>query len=511
MMKRFVSIWLSRWETNRFFRAHRKGEAASADGSIAFALIESGAGGERLCALTSVAQNLGLSAGNLLTDARALAPGLQTAPREFEAARDDLKALTLWCERYTPFAAVDPPDGIMLDITGCAHLFGGEEAMLAGLADRMHGFALQARIASADTPGAAFAMARFGKASVEVVPPGAQKDMLASLPVAALRIEPRIADQLHKLGLKTIGQFYDMPRSPMAARFGESLLRRLDQALGREDEAISPLIPVRNYSVRSVFPEPISLLADIEHIARDLAFRLCPRLEGDGRGAKSFALKLFGTDGSVREISVSSAQLLFKAEKLAALFHERIHGIEAFYDPGTGVDALSLEAARIESLESVQKPLGFERDQGGEAFSFLLDRLSARLGPRAIGKMSPRESHVPERAQRRAGLDDKCSAGRWRDAPRPLLLLPHPEPIAVMAEIPDGPPAQFVWRRIRLRVAFADGPERIAQEWWRDGGAPTRDYFRIEDEEHRRYWLYRDGLYGIETGSPRWYMHGLFP
>jgi len=510
-MKRFVSIWLRRWETDRFFRAHRKGEAPSADGAIAFALIESGAGGERLCALTSAAQKLGLAEGNLLTDARALVPHLQTSPREFEAARNDLKALTLWCARYTPFAAVDPSDGIMLDITGCAHLFSGEAAMLAGLVGRLKGFHLQARIASADTPGAAFAMARFGKTRVEVVPPGAQKDMLAPLPVAALRIEPRAADQLGKLGLKTIGQLYRLPRAPLAARFGESLLRRLDQTLGREEEAISPLSPVRVYAVRSVFPEPISLLADIEHIARDLSFRLCPQLEGDGRGAKSFALKLFGTDGSVREISVSSARLLFKPKKLAALFHERIHGIEAFYDPGTGIDALSLEAADVESLRPAQKPLGFERDQGGEAFSFLMDRLAARLGPRAIGKILPRESYIPERAQRRGQLDDKAGAQCWPDGPRPLLLLPRPEPIKVLAEVPDGPPAQFTWRGVRRRVAFADGPERIAQEWWRDEGAPTRDYFRIEDEAHRRYWLYRDGLYGIQTGSPRWYMHGLFP
>jgi protein ImuB len=302
-----------------------------------------------------------------------------------------------------------------------------------------------------------------------------------------------------------------MPRAPLAARFGDTLLSRLDQALGRADEAISPLSPVRAYSVRSVFPEPISLLADIEHIARDLSFRLCPQLEGDGRGAKGFVLKLFGTDGSVREISVASARLLFKPEKLAALFHERIHRVEAFYDPGTGVDALSLDASHVESLQAVQKPLGLERDQGGEGFSFLVDRLTARLGAHAIGRMAPRESHVPERAQRRAGLDEKRAAGRWPDAPRPLLLLPRPEPITVMAEIPDGPPALFTWRRVRRRVAYADGPERIAQEWWRGAPAPTRDYFRIEDEEHRRYWLYRDGLYGIETASPRWYMHGLFP
>ena len=509
-MKRFVSIWLNRWETDRFFRAHRRAAAPGADGPVPFALSERGAGGERVAALTSRAQSLGLSEGDLLTDARALVPHLQTSPRELEAAQTDLKALTLWCERWTPFAAANPPDGIMLDISGCAHLFGGEEKMLAGLAERLKGFRLQARIAGADTPGAAHAMARFGVRRVAVIPPGAQQEMLAPLPVAALRIEPRVAGQLSKLGLKTIGELYRLPRAPLAARFGESLLSGLDLALGWVAEAISRLCPARVYSARSVFPEPVSLLGDIEHIARDLSFRLCPQLEGDGRGAKSFALKLFGTDGSVREISVSSARLLFKPEKLAALFHERILRLEAFYDPGAGVDALSLEAAQVESLQALQKPLNFERDQGGEAFSFLMDRLAARLGPRAIGKMSPRESAIPERAQRRGTLDDKCSIGRWPDAPRPLLILPRPEAIEVTAEVPDGPPAQFTWRRVRRRVAFADGPERIAPEWWRGAPAPTRDYFRIEDEGHRRYWLYRDGLYGTETSSPRWYMHGLF-
>lgn len=501
---------MNRWETDRFFRAHREAFEPNADSLLAFALIESGAGGERLCALTSAAQDLGLSEGALLTDAKALVPTLRTAPRDVEAAREDLKALTRWCERYTPCTAIDAPDGIFLDITGCAHLFGGEEKMLADIAGRLERFHLQARLAIADTAGAAFAISRCAKAPRAIVPPGGQADALAMLPVAALRIDARIVDQLEKLGLRRIGRLYGMPRAPLAARFGEKLLRRLDQALGREDEAISPLSPVRLYSSRAVFPEPISLLSDIELIAHGLAHKLCLQLQADGRGAKSFTLTLFGTDGSRREIAVSSARLLSQPHPIALLFHERIHAIEATYDSGTGVDALSLEAADVETLQASQGSLSPDEAQGGDAFSFLLDRLAARLGPNAIGRLDAHESHIPERAQRRRRLDQKSDEQAWRDAPRPLLLLPRPEPIEVLAEIPDGPPAQFTWRRVRRRVAFADGPERIASEWWTHEAAPTRDYFRVEDSEHRRYWLFRDGLYGKETGSPRWRMHGVF-
>lgn len=501
---------MNRWETDRFFRAHRKSPAASADSQIPFALIESGAGGERICALTSAAQKLGLSEGALLTDARALVPALRTAPGDVEAAQEDLKALTRWCERYTPYAAIDAPDGIFLESAGCAHLFGGEEKMLADIAARLQGFHLQARLACADTAGAAFAIARCAKDPRAIVPPGEQANALAALPVAALRIEPRIVDQLEKLGLKRIGQLYDMPRAPLAQRFGEGLLRRLDQALGREGEAISPLSPVRRYCVRAVFPEPISLLSDIEHVARGLAHKLCPQLRLGGRGAKSFTLTLFGTDGSRRAIAVSSARLLSEPQQIALLFHERIHAIETAHDSGTGVDALSLEALEVETLQASQASLTPQEAQAGEALSFLLDRLAARLGPNAVGRLDAHESHIPESAQRRRRLDQKPDEQAWRDAPRPLLLLPRPEPVEVLAEIPDGPPAQFTWRRVRRRVAFADGPERIASEWWTHEGAPTRDYFRVEDSEHRRYWLFRAGLYGRETGSPRWYMHGVF-
>jgi len=508
-MERVVSIWLNRWETDRYFRAHRKAEADGADSRIPFALTESGSGGERLCAITSRAAALGLGEGHLLTDARALVPSLQTAPREEEASLADLENLARWCERYTPYAALDRPDGIFLDITGCAHLFGGERQMLQDLQARLRSFFLQARIASANSPGAAWALARYGKDSCAIIPPGDQGKTLANLSVAALRIEPVVVERLHKLGLKRIGQLYDMPRASLAARFGSALLARLDQALALE-EPISPLTPLCRYSARVTFPEPISLLEHIELIARDLAARLGPKMEAGGHGAKGFSLKLFGTDGSLRIIGVKSARLLYQAKHIAALFHERIHAMEASYDPGTGVDALLLEAHSIEALQASQLGLQADGGQQGEELSFLLDRLTARLGPNAIRRLDTIESHIPELAQQTVSIDVKTASQRFREEPRPLLLLLVPEAVEVVAQIPDGPPAQFTWRRVRHRVTAADGPERIAQEWWRPQLQMTRDYFRVEDSEHRRYWLYREGLYGSETASPRWFMHGVF-
>ncbi len=509
-MQRIVSIWLKRWETDRYFRAHRKAEAGGADARIPFALTESGSSGARLCAITSHAAALGLAEGHLLTDARALVPSLQTAPREEEATLVDLQSLARWCEHYTPYTALDAPDGIFLNITGCAHLFGGERRMLEDIQSHLRSFFLQSRIASADSAGAAWAFARYGNTPRAIIPPSAQAEALAKLPIAALRVDPIIAGRLYKLGLNCIGQLYDLPRAPLAARFGSALLTRLNQALGIEDEPISPLTPLCLYSARIAFPEPISLLEHIELMARDLTKKLGPQMEAGGHGAKEFSLKLFGTDGSVRIIDVKSARLLYRAKHIAALFHERIHTREASYDPGTGIDALALEAHAIEALQAAQADFQADAGERGEELSFLLDRLAARLGPQAIGRLDTLESHIPEWAQQTVGLDRKVKAQRFTQAPRPLLLLPVPEPVEVVAQIPDGPPAQFTWRRVRHRVKAADGPERISQEWWRHPARMTRDYFHVEDSAHRRYWLFREGLYGSETASPCWFMHGVF-
>lgn len=507
MMRRIVSIWLNRWETDCFFRKRRKSAAEAATPFPPFALVESGAGGERLAAICAEAEAYGLAVGGLLTDARALVPALETAPRAFAAAQRDLTALARWCERYAPFVAPDPPDGIFLDIAGCAHLFGGEEPMLADMAQRLRSLGVSARIACADTPGAAHAGARYGPASCAIIPSGGERAALAGLDVAALRLAPGVCDLLRRLGLKRIGRLYDLPRAPLAARFGEGLLARLDQAVGRAEEAISPLSPAAHYGVRMMFPEPVARLDDIEQAGARLAAALCLRLQRDGRGAKEFTLRLFGVDGTQRRIAVSSSRLLQHKDHIVRLFHERIIAIEAEHEEGFGVDAASLEAGRVEPARARQDDLAPERAPDGERLSFLLDRIAARLGPQAIIRLGARESHIPERAQTREG---RHSGAAFCSAPRPLLLLPQPERVDVLAEIPDGPPAQFTWRRVRRRVASADGPERIGPEWWDPGEGRTRDYFRVEDSEHHRYWLYRDGLYGAKTGAPIWYVHGLF-
>ncbi len=458
-------------------------------------------------ALTSCAARLGLSAGSLLTDARALVPELQTATREAEAARADLLKLVRWCERYTPYAAVDMPNGIFLDVTGSVHLFGGEQQVLEDIKARFSTFFLQTRLACADNAGAAWAMARYSGAPSIVVAKDGQRGALATLPVTALRIEEEIADKLYKLGFKSISQLYDMPRGPLAARFGKQLLIKLDQALGHINETISPLTPPFHYSVRLASLEPISLLEHIEVAVRQLAEKLASQLEAGGRGAKLFILKLFGVDSSVRVIEVNAAKLCYRAERISALFHERIKSLEPSYNSEVGIDVLVLEAHSVENLQYAQK--GFDQDEHNDELSFLLDRLTARLGRNAIRRLDPVESHIPELAQQPTHIANVRSLARFTKIPRPLLLLPKPEPVEVVAEIPDGPPARLTWRKVSRRIAAADGPERIACEWWKED-RPTRDYFHVEDESHRRYWLFREGLYG-ESVTPRWFLHGLFP
>ncbi|MEL7486819.1 MAG: DNA polymerase Y family protein [Pseudomonadota bacterium] len=518
---RYVSIWLFRWRTDWRWRTtlDKAPNDSQGDGSLKeapFALIATRQGGERLTAVNAPAADAGLSVGMLLTDAKALIPSLRAETETPESAAAGLEALAKWCARYTPFVALDAPDGLFLDITGCAHLFGGERRMLIDLGRRLRDFGLHARIACADTPGAAWAAARSATKPGTIIAPGRQREAIARYPVSGLRIDEKIEDHLGRLGLKRIGQLYGMPRGPLAARFGKALLDRLDAALGETEESLSPLQPVATYAARAPFPEPVSLLEDIERIAGRLAEKVAADLARDGKGARRFLLTLFGTDGSARTIEARSARLAFNHEKIIGLFRERIAALEAFYDPGVGVDAVRLEARAVEAVRRRQTSLDANNEDGA-ALSFLLDRIAARLGPRAVKRLAPVESHLPERAQQAAPAENAEAAigagngAAWKDAPRPLLLLPQPEPVTVTAQIPDGPPAHFTWRRVRRRVLKADGPERIATEWWKGDRYRTRDYFRVEDEDHRRFWLYRDGLYDREAGTPQWFLHGIFP
>lgn len=469
-----------------------------------------------IAALDEQAETLGLTRGMGIADARAMYPQIDVAEAEPKAERRLLEGLADWCDRYTPLVALDGTDGLFLDITGCAHLFGGEEAMLDALAARLfqQGFRVRAGIAA--TAGAAWAAARFS--GNRLVATGQEEACLAPLPLSALRLAPATRESLESVGLRTVGAVMAVPRAPLARRFGVALLQRLDQALGRLDEAVSPRLPVPPLSVERQLAEPITLLDDIERLTKSLSQALKPDLERRGEGARRLALALFRVDGAVSRIAVGTSRPLRDPVLIQKLFHERLAALERDIDPGFGFELVRLSVVSAVAFSMRQADLADDSSEKGADLDLFADRVRARLGEGSVLRPVIVGSHVPERAVSLAPFAQTPMGRLKEDTPaavRPIRLFRLPEPVDVPAtELPEGPPLRFRWRRAVYRVTRAEGPERIAPEWWRavadQTGAATRDYFRVEDSEGRRFWLYRQGLYDAAQMAPRWFMHGIF-
>ena len=458
-----------------------------------------------------------------LADARALHAGLVTARADPAADRQGLERLALWCNRFTPWCAVDGEDGLLLDITGCAHLFGGEAALMDEIATRVTGLGVEARLGLADTPGAAWALARFGAAEARIAVPGEARAAIAGLPVEGLRIAAEDAHLLRRLGLTTIDAVEGLPRASLARRFpcrerGSAVLARLDRALGRQAEPIVPMAPPPACLERLALPEPLIDRAGLDAALARLMPGLAASLERDGLGVRRLALWCYRVDGGVVRRAVATARATRDGDHLLRLFRETLETV----DPGFGIDLAALHAERVEPLAPTQLSLAGDKRRRGDV-DLLVDRLLAKLGEGAVCRLEPVARHRPEQAER------AVTPGRepvpWREAPpdaseappdapeapatpqrpqRPFRLFDRPEPVEVMAEVPDGPPLLFIWRRVRRRVVRAAGPERIEPEWWAGAGGrdeAVRDYYRIEDADGRRYWLYRAGLYGDGGGD----------
>jgi protein ImuB len=524
--RRYLSVWLRRLSTDRIVcRKSMLAEPAPAD---AFVVADAIKGAQRITALTDGAAQLGLRIGMGVADARAMYRKLPVEPADAEADARLLEAIADWCDRYTPLVGLDAPDGLLLDITGCAHLFGGEEALCRDVVGRLALQGLRARVAVADTAGCAWGMARYGERSN--VPRGETEARALPLPIAALRIDPDIVAELASLGLKRVADLSTRPRAPLAARFGETLLLRLDQMLGRLDEPISPRLPVPAAMAEQRFAEPIAreddVLGTIEHLARQLA----AVLERRGEGARLIGLALFRVDGQVHRLELGTGAPLREPVRVRKLFEERLAVLGDACDPGFGFDVIRLSALATERCDPVQT--GLAGEDHGEELAHLIDRLGARFGLRRVTRLIPQDTHIPEYAvmavpahalacPRRSAARNAVPGAREENVAdslvptRPLRLFEYPERVDATAEVPDGPPVQFTWRHIRHQVRRAEGPERIAMEWWRDdrGNKLTRDYFRVESKAGVRVWLYREGLYETEVkppAQPRWYLHGLF-
>ena len=541
-MRRVISLWLPTFPTDRL----RRHAGVLPDGP----LVTSTHDGRRLsvAAADAAAAALGLYPGMPLAQAQAQVSSLIIHPAEPDADAEALRRLAAWCLHYTPLVAPDAPDGVWLDVTGCAHLHGGETRLLHDLLARCETQGLAACAAIADTPGAAHAVARhepprhepprhepprhephrhephrhephrheslYRKAEegrVKVVPIGTAKAALMPLPIAALRLPSETLESLRLLGFERVEQLATVPRAPLTRRFGPLVADRLDQALGIVFEPIVPLVPPDLPQARRTFIEPLLTAEAFAATNATLVRTICATLEKTGQGARRLDLVFHRVDGSVQSLRIGTARPSRDARHLTRLLDEKLERI----DPGLGIEAMHLIAALIDRLPHTQTEamLPGTEDTGTDV-SILVDRLENRLGSRRVWRAAPVESDVPERSVRHVPAVAPPRRTAWpADLPRPVRLLDPPQPVDAMALLPDQPPVAFTWRRVRHRVRRADGPERIAGEWWKRAGEmrSVRDYFRVEDEAGQRFWLFRRGD-GDDpaTGDLRWFLHGFF-
>jgi protein ImuB len=497
MGRRFVSIWFRHLTTDWFTisQPHLR--------DVPFVLSAPSHGRMVITGANIIAQESGVDSGTVIADARAFVPGLQVLDDKPDLPVQLLKRLAEWCIRFTPSVAVDLPDGLLLDATGCSHLWGSDEIYLEAIVKKLNARGYDVRASMADTLGVAWAIARFGTAPF-VIADGSHVEALIPLPPEALRLEPEIVERLHKLGFHRISQFMKIPRASLRRRFGQHLIDQLDFALGNEKEVINPLQPVEPYQERLPCLEPIVTVTGIE-IALDRLLRiLCTRLKQEQKGLRHAIFKGYRVDGKIVQVEIGTHHPSHHVSHLFKLFEIKLPTIE----PALGIELFVLEASKVEDHLSKQEKI-WEAAGGleDERLSELIDRLASKTDVQAL-RYVPDEHYWPERSVKPAkSLHEKLSSS-WRvDSPRPLQLLPMPEKIEVTAPIPDYPPMLFKYKGKLHRIIKADGPERIEQEWWLQQGQ-HRDYYRVEDEEGKRYWIFRLGHY--DDKKFQWFLHGFF-
>lgn len=476
---------------------------------IPLVLAREGHHGPVIHAANRMARTMGIHPGSRVVDMRAICPELQVAYADEAGDRAALDRLVLWARRWCPWTVRDGDDGMILDTTGSDHLLGGEAAMLVEMETHFSFLGLTARLAVAPTWGAAWALARFGPVR-SICGPQEVYFKLGALPVVGLRLDDPTLLLLRRLGLKTIGAVMDVPRLSLTRRFvkaglSANPLMRLDQMMGKLAEPVSSVDAAPRFAVQSRLAEPI--FDPTPHLAA-LCADLCERLKQAGMGCRRLRLTVYKTDGDVSFVDVATSATSRDPVHLHSLFRDKVERI----NPGYGFDLIALVAGGVEPVQQVQNSLAGGSDDDLH-LTQLVDRLSAKFGAKAVTRPALRASHIPERAERQvAALAAPFDAGTVTRKERPVRLFDHPEEVRVLYAVPEGPPAQFIWRRQTHRVARFTGPERIAPEWWKDRpGTRLRDYFKVEDQAGRRLWLYREGLHEDGRGAaPRWFVHGCF-
>lgn len=500
MQKRYVSLWfrylLADWQLIR--RPELK--------EVPFVFAAPDRGRIVITAVSPLAQSLGIEVGMRATDAKAICPGLEVLDDKPDRTSKLLKGLGEWCLRYSPIVSIDEfsMNGLFIDASGCSHLWGGERKYLKEIVSRLKTKGYTVRLAMADTAGAAWAISRFGTIT-PLIPTNGHTEALLSLPPPALRLPETTLSKLQKLGFYQIKSFIGMPRSVLRRRFGEDFLVRLGHALGTVEEVIRPLQVPIPFQERLPCLEPIKTRKGIEVAIMRLLENLCLSLQSEGKGLRVGILTCYRIDGEVVQIDIGTNGASHSVSHLFALFQLKIEQIR----PALGIELFVLEAPKVENVTPRQEALWAGKPGlDDQRVIQLLDRVAGKVGSGVINRYVPADHYWPERSFKESTTITEKLISDWRtDKPRPTELLKKPEPIEVMALIPDNPPKFFIYKGTKHNVVKADGPERIEREWWLDAGE-HRDYYQVEDEQGQRYWLYRLGHYGSE--GYKWFLHGFF-
>ncbi|MDT3401349.1 Y-family DNA polymerase [Mucilaginibacter terrae] len=498
MSKRYVSLWFRHLVAD--WQLIRRPELAG----VPYVFVVPDHGRKLITAISPMAEAAGIHAGMRAADAKAICHGLEIFDEKPGKAEKLLLGIGEWCIRFTPIVAVDPPDGLILEISGCTHLWGGERPYLKDILTKLKDKGYTVRGAMADTIGAAWGIARFGQIT-PIIPAGEHIRALLPLPPAALRLDELTQQKMRKLGFRTVNSFVKMKRSVLRRHINDHLLLRIDQATGQEKEFIIPLQVPPEYEERLPCLEPVITAEAIKIAIEKLLEALCKTLQKDGKGLRSATLKGYRIDGHIEEQKIGTNRPSHSVSHLFKLLEMKV----PFITPALGIEVFTLAATSVEDIFTRQDVLwaakpGLDDLEVAE----LLDRLAGKVGAHTIRRYLPDAHYWPERSLKPARSIQEKPAMDWNtDQPRPTRLLPEPEKIEVMAPVPDLPPKMFVYAGQRHEITKADGPERIEREWWMDEGE-HRDYYCIEDKQGRRYWVFRSGHYDSE--SPLWYLHGFF-
>ena len=498
MSKRYVSIWLRHLATDWF--ALRQPLLKT----LPFVLRSPSHGRMVITAANAIAVSKGIHQGMVLADARAILPDLVVQDDKPDLREKLLKRLAEWCILFSPIVAVDFPDGLLIDASGCTHLWGSDQNYVQDIKCKLNARGYDVYVVIADTIGVAWGVGRF-RSNCQVVASNDHYNTLLNLPPAALRFEAEVVERLHQLGLDKVQQLINIPRASLRRRFGNDILKKINQAIGTEIETIIPVQPIEPYQERLPCMEPIATRVGIEIALRQLLETLCARLQREQLGLRHALLKCHRLDGKIEKVEIVTSRPSISVKHLFQLFELRLQHIE----PGLGIELFVLDAPKVEDHLPSQEKM-WEGSVGLEdvRLSELLDRLANKVGIQSIHRYLPDEHYWPERSIKLATSLQERATTAWRiDEPRPVQLLKKPEPIEVTAPIPDYPPMLFIYKGKEHRIINADGPERIEQEWWLQQGQ-HRDYYRVEDEEGNRYWLFRLGHYHDQTY--KWFLHGFF-